>query len=366
MSEISITALQRYLTRIFGGEVAITGIRALGSVARKPEDALKGYGYGTPLRVDLDLEGEQRSVVFNTVKPGGFGHQRMSDRAAILLWEAQAFNRLPRHVRALDIGALTKDGSSKSLGDCVEPFLLTERAEGTEYHRDLDKIRDTDAITALDIRRCKALAEYLAEIHALKHAAPGLYERRIRELIGHNECILGLTDSYPKGLDYIGPLQLAWIEKRCIDWRWRIRPLTHRLSQVHGDFHPWNILFREGTDFTVLDRSRGEWGEPADDVAAMSINYIFYALQQRGTLEGPFMTLWDTFFDTYLTATADHEILQVIQPFLCWRALVVASPVWYPNLSLDIRTKLLNFARNILETAIFDPTKVGSLLEAPV
>jgi len=365
MSEISITALQRYLSELFKGDATITGIRALGAAGRKAEDALKKYGYGTPLRIDFTVEGEQRTVVFNTIKPGGFGHERMADRAAILLWQARSFNTLPRHVRALDVGALTRDGSAKTLGDCLELFLLTELAEGAEYHRDLDRIRDVGALAALDLRRCRALAEYLAEVHAVKHDDPGLYERRIRELIGHNECILGLTDSYPPGLDYIGPLQLAWIEKRCIDWRWRIKPLTHRLSQVHGDFHPWNILFREEVDFTVLDRSRGEWGEPADDVAAMAINYLFYALQHRGALDGPFRTLWDAFFDGYLTATGDHELLQVIQPFLCWRALVVASPVWYPDLDLNVRTSLLNFARNILETPLFDPAHAGDLLEAP-
>lgn len=362
MSEISVTALQRYFTRMLKGDVTIIGIGGLGT---RPEDALKGYGYGTPLRIDFTIEGEKRSVVFNTVKPGGFGHERMADRAAILLWEYQAFNALPRHVRALDVGALTRDGSAKTLGDCVEFFLLTGLVEGVEYHRDLDRIRDTGSVVTLDLRRCQALAEYLVEIHAVKHSDPGLYERRIRELIGHNECILGLTDSYPTDLDYIGPPQLSSIEKRCIDWRWRIRPLTHRLSQVHGDFHPWNILFREGTDFTLLDRSRGEWGEPADDVAAMAINYLFYALQHRGALGGPFEALWDTFFETYLTATDDRELLKVVQPFLCWRALVVASPVWYPNLSLGVRTKLLNFARNVLETAIFDPAKTDALMEAP-
>ena len=364
MSEISVTALQRYLSQLFDGGVTITGIRSLGVTGRRLEDVLKGYGYGTPLRIDLTVEGAQRSVVFNTIKPGGFGHQRMADRAAILLWQAQSFNTLPRHIHALDVGALTRDGSAKTLGDCVELFLLTELVEGTEYHRDLDRIRDTGAVAALDLRRCQTLAEYLAEIHAVKHSDPGLYERRIRELVGHNECILGLTDSYSEGLDYIGPLQLAWMEKRCIDWRWRIKPLTHRLSQVHGDFHPWNILFREETDFTVLDRSRGECGEPADDVSAMAINYLFYSLQHRGALEGPFKTLWDLFFDTYLTATGDHELLQVVQPFFCWRALVIASPVWYPKLSLDVRKKLLNFARNVLETSTFDPARADALLEA--
>ena len=63
------------------------------------------------------------------------------------------------------------------------------------------------------------------------------------------------------------------IERAAVSSRWRLRGRTHRLSRTHGDFHPWNVLFREGTDFSVLDRSRGEWGEPADDVAALGVNF---------------------------------------------------------------------------------------------
>jgi len=47
------------------------------------------------------------------------------------------------------------------------------------------------------------------------------------------------------------------------------------------------------------------------------------------------------------------------------RALVVASPIWYLNLILDVRMKLLNFASNVLETPILDPTQADALLEAP-
>jgi hypothetical protein len=361
MSGFNISALKQYLEGLFEGEITISRVKPVGVV--ESETPLKEYGYGTPLRIDFVVSGSQRSVVLNTVKAGGFGHERMDDRAAILLWQARSFNTIPKHVRAIDVGAFTRVGHAKTLGDCEELFLLTELGEGTEYFRDLDRIRDEGALKDLDLKRCRALAEYLSGIHAEKREDPGLYERRIRELIGHNECILGLTDSYPPDLEYITPVQLAEIEKRCIDWRWMIKPLTHRLSQVHGDFHPWNILFREDTDFTVLDRSRGEWGEPADDVGCMAINYLFYALQHRGGLEGPFKTLWDMFLKTYMAEAGDREAMKVIQPFLCWRALVIASPVWYPSLSLDVRTKLLNFAKNVLEMEIFDPSSVDPLLE---
>ncbi|RJS89015.1 aminoglycoside phosphotransferase family protein [Candidatus Bathyarchaeota archaeon] len=360
--DLKVDSLRAYLSELYGGEVEVLRVGELGKAAGEPGKVLKGYGYGTPLLIEFSLDGSVRRVVLNTIRPGGFGHERMSDRAGILLWQARVFNLLPRHVRAVDVGSFMRDGSLKSLGDCTEFFLLTEWVEGREYYRDLDRIREEGHLRDLDLRRVEALAEYLAEIHAEKRDDPGLYVRRIRELIGHGECLMGLTDSYPQDLDYIRPSDLMAIERRCIEWRWRIKGRTHRLSQVHGDFHPWNILFREGTDFTVLDRSRGEWGEPADDVSSMTINYLFYALRDRGTVTGPFQRLWRTFWDRYLDATGDEELLEVIQPFYTWRALVIASPLWYPNLSLGVRRGLLNFARNVLEVDVFDPEGVEPLL----
>lgn len=362
--EISLEALRSYLSTLYGGEARIISLAPLGMTGIRPEEALKGYGYGTALSIEFMVDGANRRVVFSTVRPGGFGHERMADRAAILLWQGEAFNTLPRHARAIDVGVITRRGSLRSLEDPVEFFILTERIEGLEYYRDLDRIKASGDISPLDLRRCKALAGYLAEIHSVKGGEPGLYVRRIRELIGHGEGIFGLTDSYPAGLEYIGPRELSSIEMRCIEWRWRLKSLTHRLSMVHGDFHPWNIIFTQDTEFRVLDRSRGEWGEPADDVTALAVNYLFYALQQAGKLDGPFRVLWEAFFEEYLEATGDRELLQVAQPFFCWRALVVASPTWYPNIPSDVRRKLLNFARNILDLPRFDPYDVDDLLEA--
>lgn len=360
--ELKAEALERYLSEVFGGRASIVGLSPLG-VAAKGVDALKAYGYGTPLRVDLEVEGERRSFVINTIKPGGFGHERMSDRAAILLWQAETFNKLPRHVRAIDVGAFTHDGSVISLGDCEELFLLTDLVEGKEYHHDLNRIRDSGRLEPLDLERCEALARYLVEIHSVKRVDPDLYLRRVRELVGHSECIFGLTDSYPAEAEFIEAEELIEIERRCVEWRWRLKGKTHRLSQIHGDFHPWNVLFRENVDFTLLDRSRGEWGEPADDVSAMTINYLFYSLQRSGNLSSPFRGLWESFFSLYLDETGDEELLEVIPPFYCWRALVIASPVWYPTLSLGVRRGLLNFARKVLEVDVLNPYDIDPLLE---
>jgi aminoglycoside phosphotransferase family enzyme len=134
---------------------------------------------------------------------------------------------------------------------------------------------------------------------------------------------------------------------------------------VHGDFHPWNVMFRKGTDFTVLDRSRGEWGEAADDVSSMTINYLFFGLLKTDgkELDEDFKGLFDLFFDMYLKQTGDYELLEVIQPFYAFRGLVVASPVWYPNISLDTRRKLFNFIRNVLDAEEFEYKGVEKYLE---
>jgi hypothetical protein len=56
------------------------------------------------------------------------------------------------------------------------------------------------------------------------------------------------------------------------------------------------------------------------------------------------------------------ELLNVIQPFYVFRSVVVASPIWYPNLDPVVRTKLFNFINNILDIEKFDYKKVNSYL----
>ena len=125
-----------------------------------------------------------------------------------------------------------------------------------------------------------------------------------------------------------------------------------------------DIMFREGTDFTVLDRSRGEWGEAADDVSSMTINYFLFGLLKTDgrELDKDFKLLYETFFDVYLRETSDYELLEVIQPFYAFRGLVVASPIWYPNISMDTRRKLFNFIKNVLEAEEFDYKGVSKYL----
>jgi len=357
--KLSKEAILEYLVSLYGRDVNVIGVWRLGG-ERTASDELKGFSYGFPYVIEFGVGGGTKRAVFETMRPEGFGHDLPSDRAQILLWQHSVFGKLSKHVRSIDVGAFDSDGKGlKSLGECGEFFILTEFVDGKLYHLDLDRVMETVHLEKLDERRCLALSNYLVDIHRVKREAPWLYVRRVRDLVGHGECIMGLLDSYPPNLDFAPESYMIDVERDCIVWRWRLKRKAHRLSQVHGDFHPWTVLFREGTDFTVLDRRRGEWGEPADDVAAMTINYLFYSLQKYGELKGVFLRLFMNFWTNYLLKTDDQEMLEVIQPFYAWRGLVVASPVWYPNLDKDVRVKLLNFVKNILQCDRFDPKDVN-------
>ncbi|HON35075.1 MAG TPA: phosphotransferase [Methanothrix sp.] len=354
--------LEAYLKSLYGKELSILSVRKLGETIPTAED-VKGFGYGSPLMVDYQLPGRRGSCVLSTMREQhGFGHDHFSDRARILIWQNATFSHLPKHVRSVDVGYFTPDGRLVSAGDAREYFLLMEKIEGKEYFFDLERVKEGGA-TELDHERVIALSDYLVQIHANKNDCPPLYQRKIRETVGDGECIFGILDDYPDSSSFLDPDELQEIEKVCVEWRWRLRSKAHRLSMVHGDFHPWNIMFREGTDFSVLDRSRGEWGEPADDITALAMNYIFYSVQKSLRLTGDLKDLFELFFENYLDKTGDDELLEVIAPFFAFRAVVVASPTWYPLLSDDVRRAIFNFLENVLASERFNYRDVNAYLD---
>lgn len=369
--QLEQAALEAYLSKLDGATIRIEQVKKLGGTAAGAE-ALKAFGYGEPLRVDYRLiaagpddegESETRRVVLRRINRNGFGRERDSDRIAEVWLDFHSFNHLPNHVGAVDMVALTDEGDLESVGHLQDLFLLTDYAPGQLYANDLMRIRDDGRCTERDGNRAAALADYLVGIHAVKHDDPLLWRRRLRDLVGHGEGIMGLTDSYPPDFALATADDLRAIEVAANEWRWRLKRRADRLSQVHGDFHPFNVLFREDEEFTLLDRSRGEWGEPADDVSCMTINYLFFSLQRYGTLAGPFEELYVTFWNRYLEGTHDSEVFNVIQPWFAWRALVLASPQWYPTIHPDVRRKLLTFARQVMVQPRFEWRAINRYLE---
>ncbi|HRW04231.1 MAG TPA: phosphotransferase [Caldilineaceae bacterium] len=363
------TQLMDYLATRYQGAIELHTVRKMKEAAG---DELKAFGYGNPLYIEFshfqrDGASQRERVVLHTMAPERFGHERRADRAYNMLLEFDTFNKLPRHAPSADVGAIDHNGDFISLGTSGEFFHLSTYVPGTLYADDLMALLERGTLTAQDEKRAVFLADYLAQIHVQTQPNPRLtnqlYCRTWRDLVGHGEGIMGMLDSYPADFAVAPPARLEAIERRCSAWRWRLKGRSHRLRQTHGDFHPWNVLFAEDDNFALLDRSRGEWGDPADDVSAMAINYLFFSLQQHGAFTGPFAELFHQFWERYLSKRNDQELEEVVSPFFVWRALVVAHPVWYPHLDTAVRSALFRFIEAVLAVERFEPKLVQAYLQ---
>ena len=376
---INEKAIKAYLRGKFKNVIRI-GIKKLGA-------GVQGAGFLVEIKTKTDI----KHYVIKGLFQKGLGHDYPSDRAGVFLLDLDEFKTLPRHVQAVDVLAELPNGSIKSIGGGKEYYLMMERAEGRHYFNDLVSFAKQEKLKPIDIEKIKSMTSYLADIHSLKKNSKPLYLRKIRDTIGHGECLMGVFDTYPDKI--LSFKEMADIEKKCIDWRARLKSKTHRLCQIHGDFHPGNIWFREDRsqksedkklgrwedkklstaqplnfstsktpDFILLDRSRGPWGDAADDITALTINYIFFSINHFGRLKGSFLEAIRLFYEDYVKKTGDNEIYKIVAPFYAFRGAVVANPVFYPKVSKTNRRKIFNFMHGVLNDKSFKIERVNEYL----
>ncbi len=320
----------------------------------------KVAGYGQPVHVVLvDARGGTLDLVWRTASPNEFGHSRRADRVAESVLAFDDFSQIPKHIAAIDVGTVRSNGELVSLRDAGEHYLITTYARGTIYAEDLRRIASHGARDA-DVARVDALAHYLGRLHTPISDAVA-YRRAVRDLIGHGEGIYGIVDGYPPDTPAAPRERLCKLEASCATWRWRLRDREARLTRTHGDFHPFNIVFGDEADFTLLDASRGACGEPADDVTAMMVNYLLFALDVDGAWAGGLRRLWHRFWLGYLHERIDPDLFSVAPPWFAWRALVVCNPRFYPAMSERARDTLLGFAEDMLDAKRLDPMCVDEL-----
>jgi hypothetical protein len=328
----------------------------IGADAATGDETNKARGYGVPLRIDVVVANRPRSLVLHTASDNEFGHDRRADRAAELVLAADTFGLLPRHVRALDVGAYRADGGFVSLSETGEFYLLTTFAEGAPYADDLRRIAVCGSVDPSDTSRLARLVEYLGELHGTRVTpSPVAYARSIRDTLGSGEGVFGIVDSYPEDGAAISRERLDRIEDLCLSWRFRIKRRHERLRRIHGDFHPWNLLFDEHGSLSVLDTSRGSAGDPADDVSCLAVNFPFFTLGHAGAWRGAFRGLWHDFWARYVALTHDEGVFDVAAPFLAWRGLVLANPQWYPDLAASDRERIVAFVERALAVERFSP-----------
>ncbi len=167
--------LQQYVRDRFGPTAELLTYGPIGQ--ESSSSSLKGYGYGSPIRLTIRIGKKIHRAVLETMTAGPFGHEHPADRAQALLRDFDSYERLPRHVAALDVGAFIDRGSMFSVAGAWEFFVLNEWADGDGYNRDLERLARTGRLLKRDRERTDSLATYLTQIHRVKRRQPDLYRR---------------------------------------------------------------------------------------------------------------------------------------------------------------------------------------------
>jgi len=346
---INKKSIEKYILKLFGTKALNVTIEKLGT-------GVQGAGF----LIDVKTKDGSESFVIKGLFQEGLEHDYPADRAGVFLLDLEEFKNLPKHVKAIDVLAEKKNGIIQSIGGGKEYYLLMEKAEGNHYFNDLKEFTGKERLETPDIEKIQSMSSYLAKIHSVKKKSRALHWRKVRDTIGHGECLMGVFDTYPDGL--LTYEEMAEIEKKCVNWRALLKPKYERLCQVHGDFHPGNIWFQNNRDFVLLDRSRGPWGDAADDVTALTINYIFFSICNYGRLEGAYSEALSLFYDKYISQSGDDELVKVVAPFYAFRGAVVANPVFYPDVSDENRHRIIHFVNAVLDDDTFRIDKINDYI----
>ncbi len=186
---------------------------------------------------------------------------------------------------------------------------------------------------------------------------------------------MGVIDTFPNKLGFVKREDLVQIVKKMVEWWDKLKDDHHRLTTIHGDFYPGNIWFNNG-ELVVLDRSRFRYGEPADDVTCLVMNFINYSVMSYGDFRDPFKKLTELFFEEYFKKRKDIGMFKVSPLFFGFRGIVCIHPIFYSkewmkshgfnNNSINAidenKKKIINFINNVLDEDEFKVGKINSYL----
>jgi hypothetical protein len=227
------------------------------------------------------------------------------------------------------------------------------------YEQDLWELRGVERARRIDRARAHNLAVALYMIHRERGQARS-YCRGLARALSGEEGIPRLAEWLGDRHPVLLPERLERIEIALVHWRWLLREKKHRSRRIHGSLRPDNVFFR-GEECTLLETAPVR-GEPAHDLAALTLRYVISALAHRGRFSGPEREIWDELWTSYLSESGDVEILEVIPPFYAREVLEQVALNAPEPLSEQMQRVLVEFAEVMLAGRPFRPDHLDGIL----
>jgi hypothetical protein len=238
--------------------------------------------------------------------------------------------------------------------------MAPSRADAVRrYEQDLWELRTLDKARRIDRARAHNLAVALSILHA-ERGHPSGYSRGLTQALSGPDGVPRFAEWLGDGHPILNPDRLEHLEIEIVHWRWLLRDKKHRTCRIHGSLRPDNIFFR-GEECLLMEPSFKR-GEPAQDVAAISLRWVLASLSSRGRFEGAARDVWDEFWAAYSTESGDSEILEVIPPFFAREVLELIALNAPDPLSEEMQRILVEFAEVMLAGRPFRPDHLDGIL----
>jgi hypothetical protein len=285
----------------------------------------KAHGMTRTVRVSVrQPDGGSGRYYLKVVDESLYGEALPEDRIREVVWRVRGYQGIPHHAGHAALAAIGPDGrlvpAALGRGDycLVEPEL-----PGRSY---VDVLAAADPGALPD--SAELLADYLVELHVpVAGETRAMYLRAVRDTLMN--AAFRLIDGAPAYWDG-QPERRRRVERRLADWRVRLAGHHQRLRRTHNDFHPWNILL-DGRQVRVLGARSPGVGDPADDLAALAVNYLLFSYRRLGDFGGVHQAAFERFWNRYRERSGDGRCADVFAPFLAKRLLVLLNPVYYPD-----------------------------------
>jgi Ser/Thr protein kinase RdoA (MazF antagonist) len=266
-----------------------------------------------------------------------YGEDLAADASREVAWRLEGYPRIANHVVCRKV-ALPE-------GCC----LLEPAVAGEPYWRRLARLAEGGETAAL--RDARLLAEHLADLHRpLAGGTAPRYRRAVRD--GLMNAAFRLIDA-GDAFWYSWPALRAEVEHAFLDWRLRLGDHHRRLKVTHNDFHPWN-LFLDGDRVNLIGARAPGFGDAANDVAALAVNYVWFGYLRDGDFTGVYRAAYEVFCGHYVALTGDRQLASVLPPFFAMRLLVLLSPLYYPDKEASVERQLRRLLPAVLHGRV-DP-----------
>jgi Phosphotransferase enzyme family len=285
----------------------------------------KSHGMTESVRVTvLEPDGSCNRFHFKMANESLYGEDLPQDRSRETVWRLHGYPMIRNHADHAAVVRFGADGRPRPVDLGAEDYCLIERELPGIPYVDLLRAADPDELPRSAVR----LADYLAELH---RPVPGDRQARYRRAVRDNlmNASFRLIDGGDAYWDR-HPHRRHRTERRLAAWRIQLADRHARLRRTHNDFHPWNILL-DGDEVRVLGARSPGMGDPADDLAALAVNFVLFGYLRLGDFGGVFQAAFERFRDQYLHRTADDGCASVFAPFFAKRLLVLLNPVYYPH-----------------------------------